>query len=150
MDRIADVPSGSEERTMSRWIKRGVSTVVLAYFAWIALNFWTGPIGWIETQDLFRLAVLAGDAGSIRRISADGEADQILDALKSRKIDKPGEIIMRGAGYHISGLTGRTTGYYDLTARLPDGASVPFRLDLVKGNIFLSYGWRIAAIKFDK
>jgi hypothetical protein len=135
---------------MSRWIKRVVSTVVLLYFAWIALNVWTGPIGWIETQDLFRLAVMAGDAKTVRKISVDTEAGRIWDALKSHKIDKPSDIIMRGAGYSISWLTGRTLGYYDLTARLVDGASVPFRLELAKGNILLPYGWKITGIDFNK
>jgi len=57
-------------------------------------------------------------------------------------------VTARHASY--TGSPARLTGYYDLTARMPDGTFIPFRVDLLNAGTDPRSGWKIQAIKYDQ
>jgi hypothetical protein len=114
------------------------------------LNIIIAPIGFNALIDDFRGAVVRGDAAAVRALAFEPDAAQIWETLRSRNVDKAREVVMRGGGYSTSTWFGQMVGYTDLTARLPDGTSVLFRIDLIRGFIIFGQGWRIKSATVDQ
>jgi len=126
---------------------RLVLVVMVAFASCLALDAISAPDDFFELQDRFSAAVLKGDAAAVRALSVESEATRVWEAVQSRQLDKAKSIYARHVAY--SGAS-PLTGYYDLTARMVDGASVPFRVDLFNAGTDPRSGWKIQAIKYDQ
>jgi len=125
---------------------RLVLVVMVAFASCLALDAISAPDDFFELQDRFSAAVLKGDAAAVRALSVESEAARVWQAVQSRQLDKAKSINTRHVAYSGPPLTG----YYDLTARMADGASVPFRVDLFNAGTDPRSGWKIQAIKYDQ
>lgn len=123
------------------------SAVFVLLVIWIAISITTmgAPLG---LRDAFSHAVPKGDAAAVRALTIDSEAPRIWDTLRSGQIDKAEKIVTRGLSWSVPWF-GQATGYLDLTAENSSGLSVPFRLELVRGGMFIPSAWRISAVVLD-
>ena len=140
---------------MLRRVTKIINAALLAWVAWVAVNALTVPIGFVGIKDQFRTALQNGDSVALRKLTSDPQDDRIGQALKARQVDKPTDLITRGGGYstEISPRflwTGESIGYHDVTVKAVDGSAVPFRLELVKGNVLFGGGWKIKSVSFEK
>jgi len=120
---------------------------MVAFASCLALDAISAPDDFFELQDRFSAAVLKGDAAAVRALSVESEATRVWEAVQSRQLDKARSFNTRHVSYN--GSPAQLTGYYELTARMADGASVPFRVDLFNAGTDPRSGWKIQAIKYD-
>ena len=102
-----------------------------------------------EIREAFIQAVRNGDAAAVRTMSIESESAGVLDTLTLGRVDKAEKFFMRGMGWSVNWLSGRATGYLDLTAENKDGLSVPFRLEVIRGGIFFTGPWQIRRVLLD-
>ena len=140
---------------MAPRVKKILTVALLAWLAWVAVNVLTIPNGFIEVKNRFCAALQTGDVAAIRNLTSQPQDDRVMLALQARRIDKPAEVVTRGGGYATLSAprflwSGEGVGYHDLTVKAVDGSAVPFRLELVKGNVLFGRGWKIESVSFEK
>lgn len=140
---------------MAPQVTKLLTVALLAWVAWVAVNVLTLPNGFIEIKNQFSAALQSGDVAALRKLTNVPQDDRVMLALQARRIDKPGEVVTRGGGYATLSAprflwSGEGVGYHDLTVKAVDGSAVPFRLELVKGNVLFGRGWKIKSVSFEK
>ena len=135
---------------MKRLLGLALLLVALVVGVPAGLKITGAHVGFNELIDGFRDAVVRGDAAAVQALVVEPDAARIWETLQSRNVDKAREVVMRDAGYSMSGWFGPVVGHANLTARLADGTSAPFRIDLIRGLIIFGQGWRIRSATIDK